>query len=114
MNGPGANPDLANGAFQGFGEGDALINFQENARDFLELSNRGVVTVQPRRGVPAEQAPVVGRVSMDQTSIDLTGIRDVLPGDPVTITMLDVRIQESARTVQSFTGTRVPLRAAGS
>jgi hypothetical protein len=35
-------------------------------------------------------------------------------GDPVTITVLDVGIQESTRTMQSFTDTRVPLRAAGS
>jgi hypothetical protein len=36
------------------------------------------------------------------------------PGDPVTITVLDVGIQESTRTMQSFTDTHVPLRAAGS
>jgi hypothetical protein len=36
------------------------------------------------------------------------------PGDPVTITVLEVGIQESTRTMQSFTDTRVPLRAAGS
>ena len=36
------------------------------------------------------------------------------PGDSVTITVLDVGIQESTRTMQSFTDARVPLRAAGS
>ncbi len=35
-------------------------------------------------------------------------------GDPVTITVLDVGIQESTRTMQSFTDTHVPLRSAGS
>ena len=35
------------------------------------------------------------------------------PGDSVTITVLDVGIQESTRTMQSFTDARVPLRAAG-
>ena len=35
-------------------------------------------------------------------------------GDAVTITVLDVGIQESTRTMQSFTDARVPLRAAGS
>ncbi len=35
-------------------------------------------------------------------------------GDSVTITVLDVGIQESTRTMQSFTDARVPLRAAGS
>jgi hypothetical protein len=36
------------------------------------------------------------------------------PGDAVTITVLDVGIQESTRTMQSFTDTRVQLRPAGS
>jgi hypothetical protein len=35
-------------------------------------------------------------------------------GDSVTITVLDVGIQESTRTMQSFTDTRVQLRPAGS
>jgi hypothetical protein len=34
-------------------------------------------------------------------------------GDSVTVTILDVGIQESTRTMQSFTDARVPLRAAG-
>jgi hypothetical protein len=36
------------------------------------------------------------------------------PGDPVTITVLDVGTQESTRTMQSFTDVRVPLQAPGS
>jgi hypothetical protein len=36
------------------------------------------------------------------------------PGDSVTITVLDVGIQESTRTMQSFRDTRVQLRPAGS
>jgi hypothetical protein len=36
------------------------------------------------------------------------------PGDPVTITFLNVGTQESAETMQSFTDARVPLHAAGS
>jgi hypothetical protein len=35
-------------------------------------------------------------------------------GDAVTITVLDVGVQESTRTMQSFTDTRVQLRPAGS
>jgi hypothetical protein len=35
------------------------------------------------------------------------------PGDPVTIKILDVGVQESTRTMQSFTDARVPLRPAG-
>jgi hypothetical protein len=36
------------------------------------------------------------------------------PGDSVTVTVLDVGIQEATRTMQSFTDARVPLRTAGS
>jgi alanine racemase len=43
------------------------------------LSNRGVMLVAGR------PAPVVGRVSMDLTTIDLTGIPDARIGDEVTI-----------------------------
>jgi alanine racemase len=42
-------------------------------------SNRGVMTVN---GKPA---PVVGRVSMDMTMIDLTDIPEAVPGDEVVI-----------------------------
>src|SRR5690349_4359218 len=43
----------------------------------------------------------------------LTVVRD-RPDDSVTITVLDVGIQESTRTMQSFRDTRVQLRPAGS
>jgi hypothetical protein len=43
------------------------------------LSNRGYMLVGGRR------APVVGRVSMDQTTIDVTGIPGVREGDPVVV-----------------------------
>ena len=36
------------------------------------------------------------------------------PGDPVTITVLNVGVQESTQTMQSFTDARVPLNAPGS
>jgi hypothetical protein len=36
------------------------------------------------------------------------------PGDSVTVTVLNVGVQESTRTMQSFTDARVPLQAAGS
>jgi hypothetical protein len=36
------------------------------------------------------------------------------PGDPVTITFLNVGAQESTQTMQSFTDARVPLHVPGS
>lgn len=42
------------------------------------LSNRGQALVRGRR------APIVGRISMDYTTVDVTGIPDVTPGERVT------------------------------
>lgn len=42
-------------------------------------SNRGEMLVRGRR------APIVGRVCMDQTMLDVTGIPDVMPGDEAVI-----------------------------
>jgi hypothetical protein len=36
------------------------------------------------------------------------------PGDPVTISILNVGARESTETMQSFTDARVPLQAPGS
>jgi len=44
-----------------------------------ELSNRGHVLVR------GERAPVIGRISMDQTVVDVTGIPGVAPGDEVVL-----------------------------
>ena len=44
-----------------------------------QLSNRGVALVRGRR------APVVGRVCMDMTMVDVTGIDGVQPGDEVVL-----------------------------
>jgi alanine racemase len=43
------------------------------------LSNRGYVLIHSRR------APIIGRVCMDQTMVDVTGIADVMRGDEVVI-----------------------------
>jgi alanine racemase len=43
------------------------------------LSNRGEVLVRGQR------APIVGRISMDQTVVDVTGIPNVAPGDEVVL-----------------------------
>jgi alanine racemase len=49
------------------------------------LSNCGVITLDARRDAPRVRVPVVGRVSMDQISVDLTAAGEVRPGDAVTI-----------------------------
>ncbi len=43
------------------------------------LSNRGYVLVRGQR------APIVGRISMDQTVVDITGISEVVAGDEVVL-----------------------------
>jgi len=49
------------------------------------LSNDAVITLEPARGRGRVHVPVVGRISMDQTTVDLTDAGDVRVGDPVTI-----------------------------
>lgn len=49
------------------------------------LSNRGTMTLEPIRGQPRRHVPVVGRISMDQVTVDLTDAGDVRIGDPVTV-----------------------------
>jgi hypothetical protein len=43
------------------------------------LGNKAVMTVRGRH------APVVGRINMDQTAVDLTGVPGALVGDPVVV-----------------------------
>jgi len=45
----------------------------------LQLSNRGQVLIHGRR------CPVLGRVTMDQTVVDVTDLASVRPGDPVVL-----------------------------
>ena len=49
------------------------------------LSGNAVMSLEPIRGQGERQVPVVGRVSMDQTTIDVTNAGDVRPGDPVCV-----------------------------
>jgi alanine racemase len=49
------------------------------------LSNAGVMTLEARRGSPRQAVNVVGRVSMDLVSVDLTGVPDVRVGDSITV-----------------------------
>ena len=56
------------------------------------LSNRGKVMV-------GEQiCPVIGAVSMDVTTIDVTGVAGLKPGDPVTLLGGEIDAQQIART----------------
>src|SRR4029453_7693203 len=49
------------------------------------LSSDAVVTIAASRGRPAYHVPVLGRVSMDQISIDLTDFADVRVADLVIV-----------------------------
>ncbi len=48
------------------------------------LGNRAVMTVRADSGAPAA-VPVVGRVSMDQTVVDLTDVPGIREGEPIVI-----------------------------
>lgn len=49
------------------------------------LSNQALMTLEAARGLPRRLVPVVGRVSMDQTTVDLTEAGEVRVGDRITI-----------------------------
>jgi len=49
------------------------------------LGNRAVMTLEAVRRRGRVTVPVVGRISMDQTTVDLTGAGDVRVGDPVVV-----------------------------
>ena len=49
------------------------------------LGNNGVMTLEAVRTRGKIQVPIIGRISMDQTTVDLTGVDDVRVGDPITI-----------------------------
>ena len=60
------------------------------------FSNRGEVLVRGKR------APVVGRVSMDLTTIDVTDIPDARVGDEVVLLGDDIRVEELARKLDTI------------
>jgi alanine racemase len=49
------------------------------------LGNDSLMTLDPIRDRRRVPVPVIGRISMDQTTVDLTEAGDVRVGDPVTI-----------------------------
>lgn len=63
------------------------------------LSNRGEVIVRGRR------APIIGRVCMDQTMVDVTGVPEVEVGDVVTIIGKDGAAEISADDMAGLLGT---------
>jgi len=63
------------------------------------LSNRGHVLIRGRR------APVVGRVSMDQTTVDVTAIPDAAAGDEVVLIGSQGNEQVTAVDLAEWTGT---------
>lgn len=69
------------------------------------LSNSAVMTLEPIRGQPRRTVPVVGRVSMDQTTIDLTDAVDARAGDPVTIIDDDPAAPNSVESLAAKLGT---------
>ncbi len=62
-------------------------------------SNRGEVLVRGKR------AALVGRVSMDSLTIDVTGIPDAAPGDVVTLIGADGEDRITAEAVAAWSGT---------
>lgn len=69
------------------------------------LSNSGVMTLAAVRGQPARSVPVVGRVSMDQTTIDLTDAGDTRVGDPVIIISDDPAASNGVESMARQLGT---------
>ncbi|HPA16934.1 MAG TPA: alanine racemase [Verrucomicrobiae bacterium] len=59
-------------------------------------SNRGTMLVNGRR------CPVVGRVTMDQTLLDVTRAGDVRPGDPVVLMGPGLPVEELARGLKTI------------
>ena len=55
------------------------------------LSNKGYVLIR------GQKAPIVGRVCMDQTVVDVTGIKDVTFGDTVTLFGEGLPVEELAK-----------------
>jgi alanine racemase len=50
-----------------------------------QLSNTAVMSLEPSRSMPRRIVPVVGRISMDMTAVDLTEAGDVRVGDRIVV-----------------------------
>jgi alanine racemase len=69
------------------------------------LSNDARMTLTPARGMGRRIVPVVGRVSMDQTILDLTEAGDVRVGDPVVVIDNDPAAPNSVEALARKLGT---------
>ena len=68
------------------------------------LGNRGVMTLRAATDRPM-MVPVIGRVSMDQTVIDLTDVPDVRENEPVVIIHDDPAAPKSVAALARLMGT---------
>lgn len=70
-----------------------------------QLSGRSTVTMEVIRGRARTQVPLVGRVSMDLITVDLTGVPDLRPGDPVILYDDAVNAPNSVEAIARGLGT---------
>jgi alanine racemase len=66
---------------------------------FRVLGNRGQVLLRGRR------APIIGRISMDMTVVDISSIPDVMPGDVATLLGQDGAESISVDEMAALAGT---------
>jgi alanine racemase len=69
------------------------------------LGNHAVMVLEPARGRPRTPVPVVGRVSMDQTTVDLTDAGDARVGDRVIVIDDDPAAPNSVESLARTLGT---------
>ena len=69
------------------------------------LSNAAVMTLPATDGMAKRIVPVVGRVSMDQTILDLTDAGNVRVGDPVVVIDDDPTAPNSVEAIARKLGT---------
>lgn len=69
------------------------------------LSSNAIMTLSPVRGQPARKVPVVGRISMDQTTIDLSDAGDVRVGDSIVVIDNDPAAPNSVESIARTLGT---------
>jgi alanine racemase len=69
------------------------------------LDKGGLMRLAPVRERSEATVPVIGRISMDQTSVDLTGVPDVRIGDPVVVVSDDPAAPNSVESLARSLGT---------
>jgi len=79
------------------------IGYEDGYR--RSLSNEASMTLEPVRDRSRYPVPVVGRVSMDQTTVDLTEAGDVRVGDEITVIDNDPAAPNSVESLARQLGT---------